>query len=129
MCNKPEIKSKKVPLFYETNEQLLFSRKIGLKTKTIIDFKPTTSRFYRIDQGLQTHSPQTACITPGVNFTNVSHAAFTLVVPKSIKNAVKSSVSLYAFKIFEHKSCTFMKLSPVVFDGNSLQNRHMLEKY
>jgi len=38
-------------------------------------------------------------LTPGVT-------AFTLVDPKSIKNTVKSSVSFYAFRIYERKSCT-----------------------
>jgi len=44
--------------------------------------------------------------SPCVNFTNVLCAAFMLVVPKSVKNTVKSSVSFYAFGICTHKSCT-----------------------
>ncbi len=44
---------------------------------------------------------------PGVNFTNILHAAFTLVDPESIKNTVKSSVSVYAFGICKRKSCTY----------------------
>jgi len=44
-------------------------------------------------------------LTPGVNFTNVLHKAFTLVDPKSVKNAVKSSVFFYAFGIYGRKSC------------------------
>ncbi len=43
---------------------------------------------------------------PGVNFTNILQAAFTLVDPKSVKNTVQSSVSFYAFGIYERKSCT-----------------------
>jgi len=42
----------------------------------------------------------------GVNFINVIRTAFTLVDPKSVKNTVKSSVSFYAFGIYERKSCT-----------------------
>jgi len=45
-------------------------------------------------------------LTPGVNFTNILRTAFMLVDPKSVKNAVKSSVSFYAFGICERKSCT-----------------------
>ncbi len=42
----------------------------------------------------------------GVNFTNVLRPAFTLVDLESVKNTVKSSVSFYAFGIYERKSCT-----------------------
>ncbi len=45
-------------------------------------------------------------LTSGVNFINVLRTAFTLVDSESIKNTVKSSVSLYTFGIYEHKSCT-----------------------
>jgi len=38
---------------------------------------------------------------PGVNFTNILLAAFTLVDLKGVKNTVKSSVSFYAFGIYE----------------------------
>ncbi len=38
----------------------------------------------------------------GVNFTNVLRTAFAPVDP----NSVKSSVSFYAFGIYERKSCT-----------------------
>ncbi len=52
-------------------------------------------------------SPTILCPTlPGVNFINVLRTAFALVDPKSVKNTVKSSVSLYAFGIYERKSCT-----------------------
>ncbi len=44
--------------------------------------------------------------SPGVNFTNILRAAFTLVDPKSVKNTVKSSVSFYAFRICVRKTCT-----------------------
>jgi len=40
-----------------------------------------------------------------VNFINVLRTAFVLVDPKSVKNTVKSSVSFYAFGIYERKSC------------------------
>jgi len=43
---------------------------------------------------------------PGVHFINVICTAFALVDPESVKNTVKSSVSLYAFGIYERKSCT-----------------------
>ncbi len=43
---------------------------------------------------------------PGVNFINVLCTAFALEDPKSVKNAVESSVSFYAFGIYERKSCT-----------------------
>jgi len=42
---------------------------------------------------------------PGVNFINVLGAAFVLIDPKSVKNTVKSSVSVYAFGLRAHKSC------------------------
>jgi len=45
---------------------------------------------------------------PGVNFINVSSTAFALVDPKSVKNTVKSSVSFYAFGIYEQ--CLFTLL-------------------
>ncbi len=45
-------------------------------------------------------------LTPGVNFINVLRTTFVLVVPESVKNTVKSSVSFYAFGIYECKSCT-----------------------
>jgi len=45
-------------------------------------------------------------LTTGVNFTNVLRTAFALVDPKSVKNTVKSSVTFYAFGIYECKSCT-----------------------
>ncbi len=50
----------------------------------------------------------------GVNFTNILHAAFTIVDPKSIKNTVKSSVSFYTFWISTRKSCTqnFVEIEP-----------------
>ncbi len=53
---------------------------------------------------------------PGVDFINVLRAAFAPVDPKSVKNTVKSSVTFYAFGIYERKSCTrmLMKLSPGV---------------
>jgi len=40
------------------------------------------------------------------NFINDLCAAFTLVDPESVKNAVKSSVSFYAFRLCACKSCT-----------------------
>ncbi len=43
---------------------------------------------------------------PSFNFINVLCLAFTLVDPESVKNTVKSSVSFYAFWIYERKSCT-----------------------
>ncbi len=43
----------------------------------------------------------------GVNFINVLCTAFGLVDPKSVKNTAKSSVSFYAFGIYECKSCTW----------------------
>jgi len=43
----------------------------------------------------------------GVNFLNVLRTAFALVDPESVKNTVKSSVSFYAFGIYERKSCTY----------------------
>jgi len=46
-------------------------------------------------------------LKPGGNFINVLHTAFALVDPKSVKNTVKSSVSFYAFGIYERKSCTY----------------------
>ncbi len=42
----------------------------------------------------------------GVNFTNVLHEAFNIIDSKSVKNTVKSSISFYAFRICERKSCT-----------------------
>jgi hypothetical protein len=45
-------------------------------------------------------------LSPGVNFSNVLRTAFALVDPKSVKNTDKSSVSFYAFGIYERKSCT-----------------------
>ncbi len=39
-------------------------------------------------------------------FNNVLRTAFALVDPKSVKNTVRSSVSFYAFGIYERKSCT-----------------------
>jgi len=45
-------------------------------------------------------------LTTGVNFINVLHTAFALVDPKSEKNTAESSVSFYAFGIYERKSCT-----------------------
>jgi hypothetical protein len=44
-------------------------------------------------------------LTPGVNFINDLHTAFALVDPESVKITVKSSVSFYAFGIYERKSC------------------------
>jgi len=44
--------------------------------------------------------------TPGVNFTNVLRAAFTLIDPQIVKNTVKSSVNFYTFGICACKSCT-----------------------
>ncbi len=44
-------------------------------------------------------------MTPGVNFTYVLCTAFILLDPESIKNTIKSSVSLNAFRIFKCKSC------------------------
>jgi len=41
----------------------------------------------------------------GVNFINILQAAFMLVDPESVKNTVKSSVSIYAFGICAPKSC------------------------
>jgi len=54
------------------------------------------------------HMPPTVHVfeKPGVDFNNVQRTAFTLVDPKSAKNTVKSSVSYYAFRIYERKSCT-----------------------
>jgi len=43
---------------------------------------------------------------PSVSFINDLRTAFALVDPKSVKNTVKSSVSFYAFGIYERKSCT-----------------------
>jgi len=45
-------------------------------------------------------------ISSGVNFINILRTAFALVDPKSVKNTVRSSVSFYAFGIYERKSCT-----------------------
>ncbi len=45
-------------------------------------------------------------LSPGVHFINILCTAFALVDPKSIKNTVKSSMSFYAFGIYERKSCT-----------------------
>ena len=42
----------------------------------------------------------------GVNFINILRTAFVLVDPKNIRNTAKSSVSFYAFGIYERKSCT-----------------------
>ncbi len=55
--------------------------------------------------------------TPGVNFINILSIVFALVDLESLKNTVKSSVSFYAFGIYECKSCILrmlMKLSPGV---------------
>ncbi len=41
----------------------------------------------------------------GVNFISVLCTAFALEDPESIKNTVKSSVSIYAFGIYVRKSC------------------------
>jgi hypothetical protein len=41
----------------------------------------------------------------GVDFINVKSTAFTLIDPKSVNNTVKSSISFYAFSIYESKSC------------------------
>jgi len=71
--------------------------------------------------------PLPTLLRSGVNFTNVLHAAFTLVDPESVKkyskvisiffaafsledpesvkNTVKSSVSFYTFRICARKSC------------------------
>ncbi len=55
-------------------------------------------------------------LTPRVNFTNILFAAFTLIDPKSIKNTVKSSVSLYLLGSARVNavSRTLMKMSPGV---------------
>jgi len=45
-------------------------------------------------------------MTPGLNFINILLTAFTPADPRSVKKTVKSSVSFYAFGIYEHKSCT-----------------------
>jgi len=45
-------------------------------------------------------------LSPGFNFDNILHTAFTLVDPESAKNTDKSSVSFYTFGICERKSCT-----------------------
>ncbi len=45
-------------------------------------------------------------VLPCVNFINVLRTAFALIDPKSVTNTVKSSVSFYAFGIYERKSCT-----------------------
>ncbi len=45
-------------------------------------------------------------LTPGVYFINILCTAFALVDPESVKITVKSSVSFYAFGIYENKSCT-----------------------
>jgi len=42
-----------------------------------------------------------------VNFIKVLQAAFAHADPKSVKNTVKSSVSFYAFRIYERTSCTY----------------------
>ncbi len=44
-------------------------------------------------------------LRPGVNVIIILQTAFALVDPKSIKNTVESSVSFYAFGIYERKSC------------------------
>jgi len=46
-------------------------------------------------------------LTPGIDFTNILRTAFVLVDHESVKNTVKSSVSFYAFGIYESKSCTY----------------------
>jgi len=46
-------------------------------------------------------------LTSGVNFTNISHAAFTCTDPKRLKNSVKLSVSFFSFGICAHKSCEY----------------------
>ena len=43
-------------------------------------------------------------LRPGLDFINVLRTAFALVDPESVKNTVKSSVSFYAFGIYERKS-------------------------
>jgi len=55
---------------------------------------------------VKTTSKTLMIFTPGVNFINVLRTAFALVDPKSVKNTVKSSVTFYAFGIYERKSCT-----------------------
>jgi len=44
--------------------------------------------------------------TPGVNFTNVLSAAFTLVGPKSAKGHYRLECLFCAFGIYVRKSCT-----------------------
>jgi len=51
-----------------------------------------------------------------VNFINILCTAFALVDPENVKNTVKSSVSFYAFGIYERKSLRrmLMKWTPDV---------------
>jgi len=57
-----------------------------------------------------------ATTEPGVNFSNVLHGAFTLIIPKSAKNTVKSSVFFTLLGSASVKAVcrTLMKLSPGV---------------
>ncbi len=55
---------------------------------------------------MNTHT-HTHTQTPGVDFINVQRTAFTLLDPESVKNTVKSLVYFCAFRIYEHKSCTY----------------------
>jgi len=60
--------------------------------------------------------------SPCVNFTNVLRAAFALIDPESIKNAVKSSVSFTLLGSARVKAIRrmLMKLSP--YDGGTINN-------
>ncbi len=46
-------------------------------------------------------------LTPGAYIINILRTAFVLVDPESVKITVKSSVSFYAFGIYERKSCAY----------------------
>jgi hypothetical protein len=68
-----------------------------------------TAKLYsmRIIYKMKSQIPQVFIIErAGVNFINVLRTAFALVESKSVKNTVKSSVSFYAFGIYERKNCT-----------------------
>jgi len=46
-------------------------------------------------------------LTPWLNFINILHTAFTLIVPECANKTVKSAVSFGAFGTYERKSCTY----------------------
>jgi len=80
---------------------VLWTRRVGHRFVGETEWckRRTTSAFALCASGL-------VKLTPGVNFINVLRTVFTLVDPESVKNTVKSSVSFYAFGIYERKNCT-----------------------